>query len=96
MCGIEAHICVLQTALDLLELGCKVHVVCDAVSSQRPYDRTVAFERMQREGAVMTTTESVLFELMGTAQHESFKSISTMLKVHNELITTTCPVNFNA
>ena len=84
--GIEAHVCVLQTCLDLLrsEHDLDVHVVVDATSSQRNLDRRVAFERMKESGAILTTTESVLFELLGDAKAPGFKSVANLMKTDNK------------
>jgi len=82
--GIEAHVCVLQTVLDLLENNYDVCVVCDAVSSQRPHDRAVALERIKAAGATLTTSESAVFDLLRDANHPKFKTISGMLKLANE------------
>jgi len=91
LCGIEGHVCVLQSAMELLDSGYEVHVVADAVSSQRPYDRAVALQRMrdsaqhvQKEGLVITTAESLLFEIMRGADHPKFRQISALCKEHNE------------
>mmetsp|Transcript_42734 Transcript_42734/g.64279 ORF Transcript_42734/g.64279 Transcript_42734/m.64279 type:complete len:212 (+) Transcript_42734:433-1068(+) len=62
--GIEAHVCVQQTVLDLLELGYDVHVVADGVSSQQPFDREIALGRMTSAGAFLTTGQSAAFMLM--------------------------------
>jgi len=62
--GIEAHVCVQQTCLDLLEMGKEVHVVCDGVSSQQPFDREIALQRMATSGAYLTTSQSLAFMLM--------------------------------
>jgi len=78
--GIESHVCVLQTTLDLLENGYDVHIIADGVSSQRVGDRKMAFERMRQSGAFITTSESAIFELMRTAKHENFKAISSIFK----------------
>lgn len=80
LCGIEAHICVMQTALDLLEAGFSVIVVQDCISSRHLYDRSSAFDRMIQAGAVPATAESLLYELMGTAEHPDFKTISGLVK----------------
>lgn len=82
MTGIEGHVCVMQSVLDLLEDSVEVHVVCDAVSSQRAHDRAVALDRMKTSGATMTTTESVVFDLLRSAAHPNFKTISGGLKEH--------------
>ena len=62
--GVETHVCVLQTTLDLLALGVDTTIIVDGVSSQRPSDRAVALRRMERAGAVLSTAESTLFQLL--------------------------------
>ncbi len=64
--GIEAHVCVQQTCLDLIEMGKDVHVVVDCVSSQQGYDREIALKRMENAGALLTTAQSLAFMLMGS------------------------------
>ncbi|KAJ1638769.1 Isochorismatase-like protein [Pavlovales sp. CCMP2436] len=78
--GLEAHVCVQQTTLDLLERGFEVHVLVDGVSSQLVSDRTVAFACLQQAGAFLTTSESVLMELIKSKDHKHFKPISSLLK----------------
>eukprot|EP00005_Dracoamoeba_jomungandri_P000502 CAMPEP_0174252038 /NCGR_PEP_ID=MMETSP0439-20130205/1679_1 /TAXON_ID=0 /ORGANISM="Stereomyxa ramosa, Strain Chinc5" /LENGTH=165 /DNA_ID=CAMNT_0015332515 /DNA_START=126 /DNA_END=623 /DNA_ORIENTATION=+ len=78
--GIETHICVQQTALDLKELGYEVHVLADGVSSIRQCDRLIALNRMRDSGVFVTTSESVLFEMMGTAKFENFKEMLKLIK----------------
>ncbi|CAM9152231.1 unnamed protein product [Discosporangium mesarthrocarpum] len=78
--GIEAHVCVTQTCLDLIEEGHRVHVVCDGVSSQKPFDRAVALQRMQKAGAFLTTAEQVVLQLLHSADHPSFKAVSSLVK----------------
>jgi nicotinamidase-related amidase len=80
LCGIESHVCVLQTCLDLLEEGKGVIVVEDCVSSRKPNDKQIAIDRMRQEGARITTLESLLFELSVVAGNETFKSISRIVK----------------
>lgn len=80
LCGIEAHVCVLQTALDLMEEGYTVVVIEDCISSRNPADKRVAVERMRSEGAVISTCESILFELARVAGTEEFKAISRLVK----------------
>jgi len=80
ICGIEAHVCVLQTVIDLLEKGYSPVVVADCISSRNPYDMAVALERMRVEGAVITTSESLLFELAVEAGNQEFKDISRLVK----------------
>lgn len=84
LCGIESHVCVMQTALDLIDNGYQVHLVCDAVSSQKPYDRVVALNKMKDAGVVMTTLESAIFDILKSSAHPNFKTVSTMIKNHNE------------
>ena len=60
-----------------------VFLATDAISSQRSYDRQMALMRLEKAGCIVTTVESILFELMGTADYEHFKTISSMIKQHN-------------
>jgi nicotinamidase-related amidase len=83
--GLESHVCVMQTCLDLLERNVDVHLVLDAVSSQRPHDRAVAIERMRSAGAFVTTAESLMFQLLEDSDHPDFKELSKLLKMHNQL-----------
>lgn len=78
--GIEAHVCVFQTCLDLLEKGYAVHVLSDAVSSKRPEDRSAALARLRDAGAWIVTSEMVLFQLMGNTSHPAFKNVSALVK----------------
>ena len=78
--GIEAHICVQQTVLDLLNDGYSVYVIADCVGSRFKPDRLYAEKRMEKAGAVLTTSESVLFEMMVSADHPMRKEISNLVK----------------
>jgi nicotinamidase-related amidase len=78
--GIETHVCVLQTALDLLDAGYRVHVPHDAVNSRRATDKHWALERMQSAGAQITTTESALFELVERCDTPDFKAVAKLVK----------------
>jgi hypothetical protein len=78
--GIESHVCVLQTAIDLLENNFIPVVVEDCVSSRRLNDKAMAISRMRRSGAIITTYESVLFELLRYSGTEEFKAISRLVK----------------
>ncbi|MBN2583506.1 MAG: hydrolase [Planctomycetes bacterium] len=78
--GIEAHVCVMQTVLDLLAAGYRPYVVADAVSSRFAADRDVAFERMRQAGAVVTTAESVMFEWLEVAGTPEFKTVSRFVR----------------
>jgi nicotinamidase-related amidase len=78
--GMEAHVCVLQTCLDLLADGYTVHVVRDAVCSRSAEDKENALEMMRDAGAVITTTETVLFQVLQRAGTDEFKAISKRIK----------------
>jgi len=78
--GMEAHVCVLQTVLDLLSLGYQVYVVVDSVASRREIDQKVAVDRMAHCGAILTTAEGVLFEWAETAEAAEFKQLSNLIK----------------
>lgn len=81
----KAHVCVLQTALDLLAKGKEVHLVMDGTSSMRQFDRMAAFARMREAGVYLTTCESILFQLVRGADHPNFKAVSNLMKQHNSL-----------
>lgn len=74
--GTEAHVCVLQTALDLLAAGKEVYVVAEAVGSRRPQDRELALARLRQEGCRIVSREMVAFEWLGRAGTETFRQIS--------------------
>jgi nicotinamidase-related amidase len=80
LCGIEAHVCVMQTCLDLLDKGFDVFVAADAVSSRTPENYRIGLERMSAAGAVIVSTEMVLFELLGQAGTAEFKQVLTLVK----------------
>lgn len=80
LCGIEAHVCVLMSALDLKAAGYDVMVVTDCIRSRKTKDYEFALERFKQEGILLTTSEAVLFELLGSAKHPSFKEISKLVK----------------
>lgn len=80
LCGIETHICVLQTALDLRLSGTAVFVVADAVTSRTPESKAVALDRLRDNGVEIVTTEMVLFEWLEQAGTPDFKDISRMIK----------------
>ena len=80
LAGIEGHVCVLQTARDLLQRGVSVWLPADAVASSDPAACAVALEQLRADGAVITTVESVAFELMGTAKNPAFKSVIAVIK----------------
>ena len=80
LCGIEAHVCVLQSAFDLLRTGHEVYVVTDAVGSRFIHDQKTALRRCETSGMILTTVESLLFEWCRTAEHPQFKEISRLAK----------------
>jgi len=80
LAGIESHVCVLQTALDLLERGLKPVVIEDCVSSRKLSDKITAIHRLEKEGAIITSYESVLFELCRFSGTTEFKEISLLVK----------------
>jgi nicotinamidase-related amidase len=79
VCGIEAHVCVSQTVLDLLERGIEVHVPADAVGSRHEIDYERGLERLERAGAVVGTVEASLFELLERAGTPEFKEVQKLI-----------------
>ena len=79
VCGIETHVCVSQTVHDLLEQGVEVHVPADAVGSRHAIDYERGLERLERAGAVVSTVESSLFELLGRAGTPEFKAVQKLI-----------------
>jgi len=79
VCGIEAHVCVNQTVLDLLDEGLEVHVALDAVGSRFAESKEVGIEKARRGGAVITNVETALFELVGRAGTDEFKEIQRVV-----------------
>lgn len=80
ICGIESHVCVLQTVIDLIELGYQPVLVEDCISSRNLHDKEIAVMRAREEGAIITTYESLLFELTKISGTEQFKKISKLVK----------------
>jgi len=78
--GIEAHVCVYQTAADLVNLNYNVQVVSDAVSSRTPANRHIGLEKSKQAGAGLTSTETLLFELLKIAKGDRFKEIIKIVK----------------
>lgn len=79
--GVEAHVCVQQTALDLLSEGIEVHIIADACSSRNQVDRFLAYNRLRKNGAIITTAETVLLQLVKDKNHPKFKEIQNIIKV---------------
>ncbi len=80
LAGCEAHVCLLQTALDLLQEEFEVWVVTDACSSRTERNRDAAFDRLAGAGAELVTTEMVAFEWLRTAEHPAFKAVQGLIK----------------
>lgn len=80
LCGIESHVCVLQTAIDLLEMGYKPIVISDCISSRQLAEKQVVLQRLALEGIRISTVESILFELTRFATAPEFRSISKLVK----------------
>ncbi|MDD5228103.1 MAG: isochorismatase family protein [Methylococcales bacterium] len=78
--GQEAHVCILQTALDLITLGYQVHVVEDAICARKAEHKFYALQRLQAQNVIITNYESVLFEWLRDAAHPDFKTISQLLR----------------
>jgi len=80
LCGIETHVCIFQTALDLQRKGFYVDVIADAVSSRTLENKQIALDRMTVGGINISCTEMALFELLKTAEHPQFKNIAKLIK----------------
>ena len=80
LCGVETHVCVNQTAHDLLAEGYQVHVVGDAVSSRTPENRSAGIGKMRDSGCIITSTEMAIFELTRDAAVKEFRSIYKLVK----------------
>jgi nicotinamidase-related amidase len=79
VCGIESHVCVSQTVIDLLEGGTDVQVPLDAVSSRTEENKRVGLHKMERAGAILTSVEAALFELLGRAGTDEFKRVQKLI-----------------
>ncbi|MGB2864729.1 MAG: hydrolase [Sedimentisphaerales bacterium] len=80
LCGIETHVCIYQTAVDLLRQDFRIDIIADAVSSRALENKQIAINRMVAEGANITCTEMTLFELLKTAEHPKFRQIARLIK----------------
>ncbi|PIK44071.1 hypothetical protein BSL78_19088 [Apostichopus japonicus] len=78
--GVETHVCVEQTAIDLVKRGLDVHVVADATSSRSMMDRMIAFEHLRQSGVMVTTSEAVIFQLLGDKENPKFKEVQALVK----------------
>jgi nicotinamidase-related amidase len=80
LAGMETHVCVLGTALDMLALGFQVYVPVDAVASRYSIDHEYGLRRMEKAGAILTTAETCVFEWVGGSSHPQFKQISALVQ----------------
>ncbi len=80
LCGIETHICVYQTARDLLANGFQVEIVAEAVSSRTPGNKAIGLDRIQKMGGQVTSVEMLLFDLLKTAKHPAFRVLAKLIK----------------
>jgi len=80
LCGIETHVCIYQTAIDLLRQDFNVNIIADAVSSRTLENKQIALNRLAADGAKISCTEMALFELLKTAEHPKFRQIAKLIK----------------
>lgn len=80
LCGVETHVCVNQTAHDLLEAGYRVHLLTDCVASRYQHDREAGLKKMFASGVVPSSMEMALFEMMSDSRHEKFKDVQALIK----------------
>ena len=80
ICGFETHICILQSVLGFLKNNYKIYLVADSMSSRKIIDHDIAIERMKSEGAILSSSESIIFELCETSSRIEFKEISNIIK----------------
>lgn len=81
--GIEAHVCIYQTALDFLNQNYQVFLVADGISSQNEAEVPLALEQLRSFGAVVSSSDSLIFQILGDANHPDFKPISNLVKLHS-------------
>eukprot|EP01111_Echinosteliopsis_oligospora_P001355 TRINITY_DN1205_c0_g1_i1.p1 TRINITY_DN1205_c0_g1~~TRINITY_DN1205_c0_g1_i1.p1 ORF type:complete len:226 (+),score=34.09 TRINITY_DN1205_c0_g1_i1:111-788(+) len=86
--GMETHVCVLQTALDLIQDGVEVHILTDAVGSISKFHKKIGVKRLEQSGAYITTVESAMFQMLHSSAHPQFRAISGIIKTHNQQINT--------
>ena len=79
LCGLETHVCIQQTALDLLARALTVFIAVDAVGSRHAIDHEIALRRLESSGAILTTTEAVLFEWCRSAEHPQFQAVRKLV-----------------
>ena len=79
-CGFETHICIQQSVLEFLQKGYEVLVICDAMGSRNNLDHEISLQRMLNKGAIITTTESIIFEICKTSDRKEFREIRNIIK----------------
>ena len=79
VCGFETHICIQQSVLEFLQKGYEVTLISDAIGSRNMVDHEISLQRMTQSGAILTTTESIIFELCKTADRKEFKEIRNII-----------------
>lgn len=82
--GLESHVCIENTAIDLIQDGYEVHAVADCCTSRTQEDRLLAFERMRALGCHITTSENVIFKLLADAKHKQFKAVQNLVKTPSQ------------
>ena len=82
--GLEGHVCIYQSTRDLLEMDVNVVLVSDGIASRFAEDRRVALDQLQKWGATVSTSESVIFELIRDSTHEKFRELSNLIKARKE------------
>ena len=80
VCGFETHICIQQSVLEFLQKGYEVFVISDAMGSRNNFDHEISLERMLHQGAIITTTESIIFEMCKTSDRKEFREIRNIIK----------------
>ena len=80
LCGVEAHVCVNQTAHDLLAAGYQVHLLTDCVASRYQHDREAGIRKMLTSGVIPSSMETALFEMMRDSRHEKFRDVQALIK----------------
>ena len=80
VCGFETHICIQQSVLEFLQTGYEVQVICDAMGSRNNLDHDISLQRMLHKGAIITTTESIIFEICKTSNRKEFREIRNIIK----------------
>ncbi len=80
LCGLESHICVLQSSIDLIENNFNIYIISDGIKSRSNFDHEVSIKRLRDSGAIISSTETAIFEICKTSENEHFKSISQIIK----------------